>query len=135
MDNIKILQNLGFEDVGEWKLEGSTLSCEINRYANEYNILYAFVSQDEIKYIGKSVRALKNRMYGYKFPGPTQRTNLKNNQNIIALLQKDIQVKIMVFIQKNTMEYGGFEVNLAAGLEDSLISQIKPEWNNSGRGG
>jgi hypothetical protein len=28
--------------------------------------------------------------------------------------------------------YGGIHVNLAAGLEDSLIAALKPSWNKAG---
>ena len=51
------------------------------------NILYAFVSEGKIKYIGKSVQYLKARMNGYKNPGPTQNTNIKNNKKIKEILK------------------------------------------------
>ena len=56
-----------------------SLQFRLTQYINERNILYAFVAQGEVKYIGKSTQTLSGRMNGYKHPGPTQSTNINNN--------------------------------------------------------
>jgi len=97
------------------------------------NVLYAFVSNGEIKYIGKTTQPLKGRMASYQNPGPTQSTNIKNNENIKMLLEADEAVDIFILPDIRLLHYGGFHINLAAGLEDSLISEISPPWNGKRR--
>jgi hypothetical protein len=102
-------------------------------------VLYAFVSsssQDakQLMYIGKTVRTLASRMAGYKKPGPSQSTNQKNNANIRSLLQQGKSVEIYVLPDRG-LHYGGFRVNLAAGLEDSIVLQMQPPWNGGKKEG
>jgi hypothetical protein len=68
-------------------------------------------------------------MMGYKNPGPTQRTNFRNNENLIEELFKGKKVDIYVLAGDEEFHYKGFKINLAAGLEDSVISHFKPKWN------
>ena len=126
----QFLLEFDFENVGEWLFEGSSLQFRLSQHSNEQNILYAFVAQEEVKYIGKSNQTLAGRMNGYKNPGPTQSTNINNNTRIIELLHKGIAVQILAFVQKEEMLYRGVPINRAAGLEDNLIARIRPPWNN-----
>jgi hypothetical protein len=52
-------------------LENDELYVEVTRHSSQKNILYAFVCDGDVKYIGKTVRALSVRMSGYKNPGLT----------------------------------------------------------------
>lgn len=56
-------------------------------------------------------------------------TNIKNNANIIEMLSNNVAVDILVLPDSGLMHYGQFHLNLAAGLEDSIISVISPAWN------
>jgi hypothetical protein len=38
-------------------------------------------------------------------------------------------VAIYVLPDNGLLYYGGFHVNLAAGLEDSLVRELQPPWN------
>jgi hypothetical protein len=80
-------------------------------------------------YIGKSTRTLNERMNQYKNPGPTQTTNIRNKQKIKEALVKGKSVEIYAFVDNGLFSYGEFKINLSAGLEDSIIKKIKPEWN------
>jgi hypothetical protein len=131
--NIKGMQFLldfGFEEAGEWFLEDDSLQIRLKRHKNERNILYAFVAQGKIQYIGKSNQTLLGRMNGYKNPGPTQSTNINNNARIKELLHANITVKILVFVPKEAVIYREVPVNIAAGVEEILITKIRPPWNN-----
>jgi hypothetical protein len=125
------LLKIGFQCVGRWKMVDGNLEFELTSHAYSENVLYAFVSNGNIKYIGKTTQKLKNRMQGYKRPGPTQSTNIKNKANIEKLLKRGEVVDIFVLPDSGLMHYGDFHLNLAAGLEDSLISVISPPWNGS----
>ncbi len=127
------LIEIGFQCVGHWKLDGGRPVCELTSQMKTPNVLYAFVSNGEIKYIGKTTQPLKGRMYSYQNPGPTQSTNIKNNENIKMLLEADEAVDIFVLPDTGLLHYGGFHINLAAGLEDSLIAEISPPWNGKKR--
>jgi len=127
------LIEIGFQCVGHWKLDNGRPVCELTSQMKTPNILYAFVSNGEIKYIGKTAQPLKGRMASYQNPGPTQSTNIKNNANIKTLLESDEAVDIFVLPDNGLLHYGGFHINLAAGLEDSLISDISPPWNGKFR--
>jgi hypothetical protein len=126
------LLQLGFVPVGHWYLENEILRFNLDRHQNATNILYSFISNGEIKYIGKTTMTLQTRMYGYQNPGPTQITNIRVKNLILNLLQEQNSVDIFVFVDNGLLSYGSYRVNLAAGLEDTLIREIGPEWNFRG---
>lgn len=127
------LTQIGFELAGHWKLEDEQLSLELIRHGSQKNILYAFVCDGEVKYVGKTVQTLARRMHGYRNPGETQMTNVKNHQNIRRLLNAGAAVDVLALPDNGLLHYGQFHVNLAAGLEDSIIAVIQPEWNGRPR--
>jgi hypothetical protein len=126
------LPDIGFEEAGNWYLDNGNLQYKLLRYRDERNILYAFIAQEKVMYIGKSTQTLTARMNGYRRPGPTQSTNIKDNARIKELLGKDISVQIFVLVQKEQLLHRDIPINLAAGLEDNLLAQINPPWNERG---
>ncbi len=132
--SIQALLNLGFEDVGIWELGGEKIKNKLTKYASSKQVLYAFVIDEKVLYIGKTIRSLSQRLYGYANPGSSQSTNIKNNKKIKTILERGEEIKIFVFApQKNEVAYKGIPVNLAAGLEDNLISILQPPWNDTGK--
>lgn len=124
------LTEIGFIKVGFWQIRDGSLKYYLDdRFTDVKNNLYAFVCDGEVKYVGKTTCLLRNRMYHYSRPNPSQSTNIKNNANIIEMLSKNIAVDILVLPDSGLMHYGQFHLNLVAGLEDSIISVISPEWN------
>jgi hypothetical protein len=123
------LLEIGFEPAGHWILEDDKLKCELIRHSSQKNILYAFVCDGQVKYVGKTVRALAVRMAGYKTPGRTQTTNINNHRRIRELLAQKIAVDILALPDSGLLHYGKFHLNLAAALEDDIIRLIAPEWN------
>jgi hypothetical protein len=85
------------------------------------NALYAFVQGDDVKYIGKTARSLKKRFVGYCRPASTQRTNQRCHEKIKAHLKQGIETRIFVFTPISDLQYREFQIDLAAGLEESLI--------------
>lgn len=127
------LLNIGFLSVGQWFLEKKQLKYSLSSNHSTKNVLYGFISNGDIKYIGKTIMPLSQRMYGYQNPGPSQTTNIRVNDAIRNLLEHDYPVEIFILADNGLLRYGDFKINLAAGLEDSLIFEINPEWNLSGR--
>lgn len=123
------LLDVGFELAGHWVFNNGIINFELNKYATRKNVLYAFIIDSEVKYVGKTTKTLTQRMRWYRKPGLRQVTNIKNNKNIIkANLRGDV-VDIYVLPDSGLMHYGVFHLNLAAGLEDSIIKNINPDWN------
>ena len=126
------LENMGFRQVGEWSIELSKIKFTFIDASSAKNVLYAFISHNTVMYIGKTVQTLKQRMGGYKTPAPTQSTNIKGNKLISEILLSNYPVAIYALPDNGLLFYGGFHINLAAGLEDNLIKALNPPWNRTG---
>lgn len=128
---METLRNIGFKEAGEWHKgqNRSGIDFSLEKYQNETQILYAFISESTIRYIGKSDNSLQTRMNGYKNASSSQRTNIRVQEQIKRLLKEEIEVKIWAFIDSEGYKHNGVKIRLAAGLEDNLIELIKPEWN------
>lgn len=121
------LIELGFEQVGFTSFENGKLKITISRYELAKNILYAFVheiGEDEIDwqvvYIGHSRNSLKNRMTGYRL-GNGQATNNRVHNHLNWALENDTRHYVYVLHDKINLNIHSIEVDLAAGLEYSLI--------------
>jgi hypothetical protein len=126
--DLERLQTIGFANAGHWSVSGDVLVYELNaRFVTVRNALYAFVASDRVMYIGKSTQPLRSRIDNYKYA--TRSTNIKNKTNILEHLSRGTPVEIYVLPDNGLLHYGGFHVNLAAGLEDSLIRELNPPWN------
>lgn len=132
--NLGRISELGFRKVGQWHLVGEQLDFQVSSEdRNEKNVLYAFVTNGELSYIGKTTQSLKDRLQRYKTPAKNAikggSTNIKNNKNILAKLMAGESVEIYIFRSKEETVLSGFAVNFAAALEDSLINELRPPWN------
>ena len=123
------LLDIGFELSGQWFLTEGRLDFALARNATRSKILYAFVTDGEVLYVGKTVRTLTVRMSNYRRPGKGQSTNIGNNSRIRVLLDAGEAVDILSLPDSGLMHYGKFHLNLAAGLEDSIIAMLEPPWN------
>ena len=126
------LIKIGFRKVGKWVQNSTQIEYTLNDCGDDINILYCFVSENKILYLGKTVQPLKKRMYGYQNQGPTQSTNIKGNRNIRVLLSRDKPVEIYALPDNGLLHFGDFHINLAAGLEDSIVKTLNPLWNETG---
>ncbi|MFC0267251.1 GIY-YIG nuclease family protein [Kushneria aurantia] len=123
------LLKVGFEHAGHWFLEDNRIAFKLDRFYKDSNVLYVFVVDGEVRYVGKTTTTLSRRFYGYRNPHGRQPTNTKNNANILACLQAGEEVDIYVLPDNGLMHYGSFHLNLASGLEDSIIKTLDPPWN------
>ena len=132
---MKKLTEIGFKKVGKWSFENNSFQYELNENYTTRNILYSFVIENEIKYIGKSVKTISQRLNGYRKPNISQRTNFRLNNLIIEKLGEEKEVEIYLFEDNAELSYKGKKINLSAGLEDNLIAEFLPEWNYLGKNG
>jgi hypothetical protein len=128
---MKRLTDIGFRKVGEWKMLNESISPNLLELADSSNILYAFIFDGEVLYVGKTTQTLQKRIYGYQKPGPSQFTNIKGNKLLKELLAEGKSISIYALPDDGLHHIGAFHLNLAAGLEDSIIATLKPRWNGS----
>lgn len=126
------LIDLNFTIIGFWKTSNEELSYEVldNKH-NEFEIdnsLYVFFDKenDRILYVGKTTQTLKKRFYGY-IRGNGQSTNSKIHNKLV----KERSGKILILSLNDVLPFnwGIYNINLAAGLEDSMIEIENPLWN------
>jgi hypothetical protein len=130
LEELKLIP-IGFWEIREDKLE---YTVENEKHLNTPNTLYAFVvnepQNDYIAYIGKTTQTLGSRFYGY-CRGNGKSTNNKVHHKIKEQLNLNNNVNIWALLDDSPLSWGIYNINLAAGLEDALISKIKPIWNGS----
>lgn len=127
------LTKIGFAKVGSWALREGEIVLHLTEAPQEAPVLYAFVVDDVVKYIGKTSTSLDTRMHGYANPGPTQTTNIKNQRKIKKELRRGSDVSIYVLRDDAGLTFRGYAVSLVDGLEPSLIYAFDPEWNDLGK--
>lgn len=128
---------VGFKPAGKWSLANDVLRLTLEpAVMHEQNVLYAFVVDGKLAYVGKTTQSLIKRMQGYRSPASTAErggsTNIKNNRNIVNALSSGATVDIYALHALPSQAHGEFSVNLSAGLEDSLINALTPPWNGKG---
>jgi hypothetical protein len=127
--SISRLETLGFVHCGTFHCADDFLSTQLTTNKNDNNVLYAFTIDSEVKYVGKSTKGLKKRIYFYCKPGPSQSTNIRLNKLIREMINNGKKVEIYCYFDAGKLRKGDFSINVAAGLEDGIIEALKPEWN------
>ena len=119
-----------FIKIGEYKSLGENPEYEQFIGKNKSKVIpvvYLFVVEDEIKYIGESRR-------GYSRPLSYNKNKvmLKQRKAIETILKKGKTVEVYALEIKNeTTVVNGMEIEsyLAQDYEKALIKKYKPEWN------
>lgn len=122
------LIDIGFKKVGYWFLKDNKISFDVTS-DGKTNILYAYIIDSEVMYVGKSSRTLKERLGNYKNPEPSQKTNMRINSFIKDNLLSGRKVIIYEYSKESDLRIGVFKVDISAGLEESIIKIINPKWN------
>lgn len=126
---VEAFLRLGFVAVGLWEANGSGITPILRLHGERLPCLYAFVVEDEVKYVGKSRRPLGKRLANYVKPGSSQSTNIKNNAHIRANIEAGRIVAIHALVDWEPLEHNGIPVNVAAGIEDEIVARMRPAWN------
>ena len=142
MASLQDLLAIDFKEFCEWTLVENDLYytpySPNDRSANYENVLYAFTENNEdnedgiVRYIGKTTKSIISRFAGYKNPSKEQKTNQRVGNSIREALNVGKKIKILVFTDISPIQWKGYNLNVAAGIEDSLIKTLKPEWNRAG---
>lgn len=121
------LLKIGFRKVGTWRLKDAGIAYVLDTASPHPHTLYAFVVDGEVRYVGKTTKTLRGRLNSYVKPGLSQTTNLRNNTAIREALQAGATVEIFALPDEGLHHFGVFHLNMAAGLEDSIISVLAPD--------
>jgi len=138
------LLELGFVPFAQWKNDDGGVTYEAHQnipsdfdtLLEKKDVLYAFVCDNKVLYIGKTRRTIKERLYNYikSKESSRQSTNIKCLTGIKGLLShQDGCVEILLFYvdkQLQKLQFGGFPISIASGLEDILIEKFEPSWND-----
>lgn len=126
------LLNIGFTKVGHWELTNEVLTWHLEAHNTTKNMLYCFISNEVIKYISRTTTNLAQRMGEYQNSDNSHTKLKKIRTKIVEHLKenKGQSLDIFIFVDNGKLKYGDFSINLAAGLKDSLLDKISPEWNN-----
>lgn len=134
------LIEIGFKACARWVVTEGKLQLELAPDTPEMRArlksraaLYAFVSDGLVLYVGKTALTLERRFAGYRSPTATQSTNLHCNARIKELVATGREVQILMLAGLTPLQWGEFELNIAAGLEDSLIAELAPPWNGGAK--
>lgn len=125
---------IGFKNIGYWtrhRKNPDWILFEPLTAAPHPHTLYAFVIDGDVKYVGKTSKTLRGRMGNYMRAATREdnSTNSRNARYILSALRADQAVDIYTLPDEELHHYGAFHLNLAAGLEDSIIAVLNPEWN------
>lgn len=123
------LMSIGCVRVGSWERSGRGIKLTLHTMQATSPVLYVFVSNDQVLYVGKTAQFLSKRLYSYSKPGLLQSTNIRVNKLLKTLLARGGAVDIFALENKPVQKIGVFTVNIPAALEDNIIKQLKPAWN------
>ncbi|MBL1265858.1 hypothetical protein [Candidatus Methylomicrobium oryzae] len=119
------LKTMGFRKIGQWRLEKDGLGASLSHHYESANILFAFVCDGSLVYLGKTDLPLEKLFWNLKY----------ENSELSKLIHEALQVRKTVEIHSlpdnGLLYFGGFQLNLADGLYDSMISELRPSWNRA----
>ena len=116
-------ESIGFHKIGEWELEKNELKFYISHHHEFCNILYAFICQGTVVYVGKTDMNLEKHLWNFAY------NDSKQGNLIKGALSTGKPVEIQALRDNGLIYFGGFQLNMANGLFDSIISDLNPEWN------
>lgn len=125
------LLQIGFREIGRWTLAGDGLQLQLDTLPTHRRALYAFATESKLLYVGKTAGTLPVRLQAYVSPHQSQRTNVRNRAALLDLLREGTKVRILGWIDPGLHRIGPFDLNMAAGLEDSIIALLAPPWNGA----
>ncbi len=117
----------GFRRIGEYHLteQGGVRRSACVKITQRVALVYAIVSDDDLRYIGKSVQGY-SRPLGYHKNGVM--TDVRDG--IAAELRAGRSVTVWVRTEQLHADYEGLRLNLIDAIEMALIKKYLPPWNN-----
>jgi hypothetical protein len=124
---VKELVRGGFELAGRWVLSDAG-GLVLDRPFPEDIGVYAFAKAGFVLYVGVATIGLAKRLYSYRKPGETQRTNQRLNGVIRNELSTAPFIEIYTAVPPD-LEWNGLPIHGSAGLELGLIKNFALPWS------
>ncbi len=96
---------------------------------NYQYVLYAFTSENEILYIGKTPRKISKVFDSIKSPGVNEASNIKLYAQLAQQLQT-APVEIHILKDPALQKVPGEDIIMLGVRENDLIQQFRPKWNS-----
>lgn len=125
--SIEELKRAGFELACRWVLSGAG-DLELDGALPKDVGVYAFVKGGTAAYVGVATMGIAKRLYSYRKPGITQRTNQRISRILKSELLTISSIEIYVAMPVD-LEWNGLPVHGSAGLELGLIKKFMLPWN------
>lgn len=119
-----------FSHVGCWQLDESA-SLVLAGNPPDVPGVYAFAMSGLAQYIGVASTSLAKRLYFYRKPGPTQKTNIRLNAMLSNAIAGGSSIDIFVATPP-TLEWSGWRLSGPEGLEAGIIKHYNLPWNLRG---
>jgi hypothetical protein len=133
MRDIAKLTDRGFRYGGEWPV-GAEMRTQLLDQIPSTPGVYAFVADNEVCYIGKA-NNLHNRLQRYTRPNSDglNGTAIRVRKKVRQALKAGKKVSAyFITPDVRSVTWNDFSLNVVPGLEESLIREMLPEWNEYG---
>jgi hypothetical protein len=120
----------GFSNSSAWLL-GATGTLELEKAPPRLSGVYAFVVGDKALYIGVTLRTFVERMNLYRRAHESQPSNVAMCAQLVETLATVPRVEIYTIVPGD-IEWRGWPISIAAGLEVALIRRYHVPWNRKG---
>lgn len=127
---VEILTRGQFSIIGSWKLDASASLVLVGTPPNEPGV-YVFAMDGIAQYVGVASANLAKRLYFYRKPSPTQRTNIRMNAALREALARGSEIDIYIATPP-ALEWNGWPISGPEGLEASIIKTYALPWNVRG---
>ncbi len=125
------LEKEGLLHAGNWRMDEGELRFTVTpELAACKNVIYAFTSEDQPLYIGKTTKMMAKQLNAYQAPSPTQSAHIKNHAQIRQTLLSGAPVDIFILHDEKLVKMRWMEENPATIRESELIKQFRPRWNS-----
>ncbi|MBA4044130.1 MAG: hypothetical protein C0471_06875 [Erythrobacter sp.] len=120
----------GFAHAGRWDLNAEGVLFFAGNAPKRPGV-YIFVQAGTARYVGVASRNLAQRLYMYGRPGVSQRTNIRLNGVLRDELANGEIIDVYVASPPD-LEWNGWKVSGAEGLEAAIIRSFRLSWNRRG---
>lgn len=128
--SVQTLLDGQFSRIGCWQLD-ERATLVLAGSAPDVPGVYAFVINGHAQYIGVASTSLAKRLYFYRKPGPTQKTNIRLNAVLRNAIASGSSIDIFVATPP-TLEWSGWRLSGPEGLEAGIIKHYNLPWNLRG---
>jgi hypothetical protein len=131
-NNIEILTDAGFQLIGHWELDPE-LNVRFDPNIPAAPGVYAIVANGKVQYIGGAQKGLRHRFKKYQSHINKGTVAVRLRSLIAEALRNGAKVATYYATPPAVISHWNkLPIDGIAGLEEGLIRNIRPPWNNRG---